>query len=67
MTTEMDRRNILYTAKLRGLEEGRKEGRAEGTREALISTAQRMVRQLGYTIEQAAEATGLAPEQFLDS
>ena len=66
MTTKMDWENILYTEELRGTERGMKKGIKKGAREALIATARRMVRQLGYTTEQAAEATGLKPEQFLD-
>ena len=70
MTTKMDWENILYTAELRGTERGMKKGIEKGiekgAREALVATARRMVRQLGYTTEQAAEATGLKPEQFLD-
>ena len=74
MTTKMDWENILYTAELRGTERGMEkgmkkgieEGIEKGAREALVATARRMVQQLGYTTEQAAEATGLKPEQFLD-
>ena len=69
MTTKMDWENILYTAEMEGEERGRAEGRAEGreigTRQALVETARRMVEQLGYLPEQAAEATGLSQEQFL--
>ena len=51
----------------KGIKKGIKKGMEKGAREALVSTAQRMVRQLGYSVDQAAEATGLSPEQFLDS
>lgn len=71
MTTKMDWENILYTAELRGTEKGMKKGMEKGmekgAREALVTTARRMIRELGYTTAQAAEATGLAPKQFLDS
>ncbi|MBR1705603.1 MAG: PD-(D/E)XK nuclease family transposase [Bacteroidales bacterium] len=59
MTTRMDMENILFTAELRGEE--------RGAVQALAATARRMVGQLGYTPEQASEATGLPPEQFLES
>ena len=75
MTTKMDWENILYTAELRGEKKGmvrgeargEVRGEARGEMRALIATARRMVHQLGYTVGQAAEATGLLPEQFLDS
>jgi hypothetical protein len=67
MTTKRDWENILYTAELRGEEKGIAIGEARGKHNALIATARRMVQVLGYTAEEAAEATGLSPEQFLDS
>ena len=57
MTTKMDWENILYTAEM--------EGREIGSRQALVETARRMVEKLGYSPDQAAEATGLSQEQFL--
>ena len=75
MTTRMDMENILYTAELRGEERGieigeqrgLQRGMQQGSTQALVATARRMVGQLGYTPGQASEATGLPPEQFLES
>lgn len=54
MTTERDIRNqITYAEK-------------KGERQALVRTAKKMVQELGYTVAQAAEVTGLAPETFME-
>ena len=74
MTTKMDWENILYTAELRGTERGMEKGMKKGmekgiekgAQDALIKTARRMV-ELGCSIQLATEATGIPPEQFLDS
>ena len=49
----------------KGMAEGMEKGMAEGARNALIATARRMVLELGYAAAQAAEVTGLKPEEFL--
>ena len=67
MTTKMDMENILYTAEKRGEKRGEARGEAKGAAKALVTTARRMVYELGYTVSQAAEATGLHPEKFMDS
>ena len=66
MTTERDIRNQIAFAEQKGAERGREEGREEGERLALVRTARKMVRNLGYTVAQAAEATGLAPDGFAE-
>lgn len=66
MTTERDIRNQIAFAEQKGVERGREEGREEGERRALVRTARKMVRDLGYTVAQAAEATGLAPDAFAE-
>ena len=55
MTTEMDKENILYTARMDGLEEGREEGRAEGKKETAAN-----LKKLSIPIETIAQATGLS-------
>ncbi len=66
MTTEMDRRNILYTRELRGYErglgQGREEGRVEGREEERLKNAANLKR-LGVPIETIAKGTGLSEEQ----
>ena len=49
--------------KAEGREEGFAEGKAEGAEQTRIETARRMVRELGFTVEQATRVTGLSPEQ----
>ena len=66
MTTERDIRNQIAYAEKKGLERGREEGREEGERQALVHMARKMVQELGYTIAQATEVTGLAPEAFTE-
>ena len=58
MTTEMDRRNILYTRELRGYERGLGQGREE---ERLKNAAN--LKLLGVPIETIAKGTGLSEEQ----
>ena len=74
MTTKKDWENILYTAEIRGekkgMERGMKKGMEKGMekgRQALILTARRLVNQMGLSVEQASEATGLSPTEFLDN
>ncbi|MBQ9193508.1 MAG: hypothetical protein IJ156_07300 [Bacteroidales bacterium] len=55
MTTERDIRNQIAYAE------------EKGERQALVRTAKRMVQELGYSVAQAAEATGLAPEAFVEA
>lgn len=75
MTTELDRRNILYTARLEGLEEGREEGRKEGRKEGREEgrkegrTQERAknaarLKNLGIPIETIAEALELSAEEI---
>ena len=59
MTTERDIRNQIAYAEEKGIK--------KGELDALVRTAKKMVQELGYTIGQAAEVTGLAPEVFLDN
>jgi len=74
MTTKKDWENILYTAEIRGekkgMERGMKKGMEKGMekgRQALILTARRLVNQMGLSVEQASEATGLSPTEFLEN
>ena len=62
MTTEADKRNILYCARMEGREEGREEGRAEGLAEGKIATA-RNFKALGVDTETIIKATGLSKEE----
>ena len=62
MTTEMDRRNILYTRELRGYERGLGQGREEGREEERLKNAANLKR-LGVPIETIAKGTGLSEEQ----
>jgi predicted transposase/invertase (TIGR01784 family) len=71
MTTEMDRKNILYTRELRGYErgqmdgreEGREEGFEEGRKEERINNA-RNLKALGVDMAIIAKATGLLEDQI---
>ena len=58
MTTERDIRNQIAYAE--------EKGREKGERQALVRMARKMVQKLGYTVAQAAEVTGLAPEAFTE-
>ena len=55
MTTEMDRKNILYTRELRGYERGREEERAKNAKS---------LKQLGVPVATIAQATGLTEEEI---
>ena len=59
MTTERDIRNQIAYAEENGIK--------KGELDALVRTAKKMVQELGYTIGQAAEVTGLSPEAFVDN
>ena len=73
MTTAMDLENILYTTEVKGemrgekkgMKKGMEKGMEKGARKALVETARRMVGQLGYSPQQAAEATGLPLQAFM--
>ena len=58
MTTEIDRQNIIYTARV----EGREEGREEGLKEGSMNTA-RNFKRLGVDIDIIMKATGLSEEE----
>ena len=58
MTTEIDRQNIIYTARMDGKEEGLAEGRAEEKRNTALN-----LKNLGIDIETIMKATGLTEEQ----
>ena len=76
MTTQLDINGYINFAEKKGRAEGFAEGRAEGQAEGhangfaegaeqnKIETARRMVRELGFTTEQATRVTGLSPEQI---
>ena len=55
MTTEMDRKNILYTRELRGMEKGEKKKALEIARN---------MREMGFPDETILAATKLTPEQL---
>ena len=65
---EQDVINQLYYAKEKGLAEGRKEGReeglAEGKTEERLEIAKKML-EMGLSVEQITEATGLSEEKVL--
>ena len=63
MTTQLDINGYINYAEKKGREEGFAEGKAEGAEQTRIETARRMVRELGFTVEQATRVTGLSPEQ----
>lgn len=63
MTTEMDRKNILYTRELRGYERGHREGREEGREEERAKNAKSLM-QLGVPVETIVQATGLTEEEI---
>ncbi len=67
MTTERDIRNQIAYSREEGLKEGLETGREEGRQQALISTAKKLVKEMGLTAEQAAKATGLTPEEFMNN
>lgn len=54
MTTEIDRQNIIYTARLDGKEEGIEEG---------TKNTARNFKNLGVDIETIMKATGLSEEE----
>ena len=58
MTTEADRKNIIYTARLDGIEEGLEKGREEEKR-----TTARNLKNLGVDNETIMKATGLSEEE----
>ncbi|MBR3744510.1 MAG: hypothetical protein IKN31_05305 [Bacteroidales bacterium] len=58
MTTEIDRQNIIYTARMDGKEEGLAEGREVEKRENA-----RNFKNLGVDIETIMKATGLSEEE----
>ena len=62
MTTERDIRNQIAYSKEEGLKEGLEQGR-----QALILTARKLVNRMGLSVSQAAEATGLSPEEFMNN
>ena len=62
MTTEMDRKNILYTRELRGYERGHREGREEERAKAEKSLKNLM--QLGVPVATIVQATGLTEEEI---
>ena len=59
MTTQLDINGYINYAENKGREEGREE--------ALRITARKMVYELGFSVEQATQATGLTPDAFLDN
>ena len=63
MTTEMDRKNILYTRELRGYERGHREGREEGREEERTKNA-KSLKQLGVPVDTIAQATELSEEEI---
>ena len=74
MTTELDRRNILYTREIRGyergreegLERGRKEGREEGREEGSSNRALEIARRMlerNLPLDSIVECTGLTEKQ----
>ena len=78
MTTEIDRQNIIYTARMDGKEEGlaegraeglakgRVEGREEGLAEGLVKGTRNTalnLKNLGVDIETIMKATGLTEEE----
>ena len=75
MTTQLDINGYINYAEKKGREEGfaegcaeghakgKAEGREEGLQEKELEIARRMVRELGFTVEQATRVTGLSPEQ----
>lgn len=70
MTTERDIRNQIAYSKEEGKKEGMKEGIKEGLEQghqALILTARKLVERMGLSVSQAAEATGLSPEEFMNN
>lgn len=62
MTTERDIRNQIAYSKEEGLKEGLEQGH-----QALILTARKLVERMGLSVSQAAEATGLSPEEFMNN
>ena len=58
MTTEMDRKNILYTRELRGYERGREEERAKNAK------GLKKLKQLGVPAATIAQAMGLSEEEI---
>jgi len=62
MTTELDRRNILYTRELRGYERGKAEGREEGSSNRALEIARRMLER-NLPFDSIVECTGLTEEQ----
>ena len=65
MTTEIDRQNIIYTARMDGKEEGLAEGLAKGRvegREEGNKDAARNLKKLGVDLETIMKATGLSEE-----
>lgn len=63
MTTERDLRNQMAYARKVAIEEGHAEGRAEGRAEEQRVIAKRFL-QMGLTIEQVMQGTGLTKEQI---
>ena len=63
MTTEMDRKNILYTRELRGYERGHREGSEEGREEERAKNA-KSLKQLGVPVATIVQATGLTEEEI---
>ena len=61
---EQDVINQLYYAKEEGLAEGREEGLAEGKTEERLEIAKKML-EMGLSVEQITEATGLSEEEVL--
>ena len=60
----MIQNDVLSTAKLEGLTEGRAEGLAEGRAEGILSTA-RNLKAMGLSMEDISRATGLSKEDIL--
>ena len=59
----MIQNDVLGSAKLEGLEQGRLEGRAEGIKEGIMETARKM-KELGLDANMICAATGLSSEEI---
>ena len=62
MTTEIDRQNIIYTARMDGKEEGLAEGLEKGRAEEKRDNA-RNFKNLGVDIDIIVKATGLTKKE----
>ena len=62
MTTEIDRQNIIYTARMDGKEEGLAEGLEKGRAEEKRNTALNL-KKLGVDIDIIVKATGLTKKE----